>query len=99
MELRVTDEVIMLANRHRVQGLLVEGDRRPDRRRGQGAGRALGVRGPVWALAGREPPATAVLTLGVLGCVGVEARVLKGVAARHLDYAHATGGCSATPTC
>ena len=41
-----------------------------------------------WALAGCETSqATAVLTLEVLGSVGVEARVLKGVALARLDYA------------
>ncbi len=88
-ELRLTDEAIMLANRHRVQGLLwtavedglIVAD---DQQRAaaftacEDAGRQRGT-----------AVAVAALTLEVLRGANVDARVLKGVATARLDYADA----------
>ena len=88
MELRVTDEVISLAVRHRVQGLLVQCNRRAGGHRRWLAGRGrprcsvVGV-GRLRDFSGQRRR----VTLGVLGSADVEARVLKGVALSELDYA------------
>ena len=86
-ELRVTGEVLELAVRHRVQGLL--GKAVDDQLVIGDEAQVAGVRAALSvALAGSATSlATAVLTLEVLGSAGVDARVLKGVALSRLDYA------------
>ncbi len=90
MELALCDDVIELANRHRVQGLLwtalrdgiVVGDE--TRMEAARTARATALHHCVTA------QATAALALDVLDTAGLDARVLKGIAIANLDHADPT---------